>query len=94
MQLDMLVPLESLLEHDSMRVQTYANATLYSLLRDPDIRYKSQVLLHENLLPEKVCTKHNHYGAVESCTIHPPAWTLCSGQVVSSGKNNSSMGIV
>ena len=39
MQLDMLVPLESLLEHDSMRVQTYANAALFSLLRDPDIRY-------------------------------------------------------
>lgn len=33
------MPLESLLEHDSMRVQTYANATLYSLLREPDIRY-------------------------------------------------------
>lgn len=23
-----------------MRVQTYANATLYSLLREPDIRYR------------------------------------------------------
>lgn len=39
LQLGLLVPLESLLEHDSMRVQTYANATLYSLLREPDIRY-------------------------------------------------------
>ena len=47
MQLDMLVPLESLLEHDSMRVQTYVNATLYSLLRQPDIRCNAQMLLHE-----------------------------------------------
>ena len=39
MQVGLLVPLKSLLEHDSMRVQTYANATLYSLLREPDIRY-------------------------------------------------------
>ncbi len=37
-QLDVLVPLENLLEHESVRVQTYANASLYSLLREPAIR--------------------------------------------------------
>ena len=41
----MLVPLESLLEHDSMRVQTYANAILYSLLRSPGIRYDHDLLV-------------------------------------------------
>ena len=49
MQLDMLMPLESLLEQDSMRVQTYANATLYSLLREPDIRYNAQVCFYMRL---------------------------------------------
>ncbi|DBA87577.1 TPA: LisH domain-containing protein armc9, variant 2 [Trebouxia sp. C0004] len=37
-QLDVLVPLENLLEHESVRVQTYANASLYSLLQEPSIR--------------------------------------------------------
>lgn len=45
-QLEMLVPLESLLEHDSLRVQTYANAILYSLLRSPRIRYNLLLLVH------------------------------------------------
>lgn len=38
LQLEILIPLENLLEHDSVRVQTYANASLYSLLREPTIR--------------------------------------------------------
>ncbi|DBA71406.1 TPA: LisH domain-containing protein armc9 [Trebouxia sp. C0005] len=37
-QLEVLVPLENLLEHEGVRVQTYANASLYSLLREPSIR--------------------------------------------------------
>ena len=37
-QLEILVPLENLLEHKNVRVQTYANASMYSLLREPTIR--------------------------------------------------------
>ena len=37
-QLEILVPLENLLEHKNVRVQTYANASMYSLLREPIIR--------------------------------------------------------
>lgn len=41
-QLEILVPLENLLEHESIRVQTYANASLYTLLREPAIRSVSR----------------------------------------------------
>jgi len=41
-QLEILVPLENLLEHESVRVQTCANASLYSLLREPAIRLASE----------------------------------------------------
>lgn len=58
MQVGFLVPLESLLEHDSMRVQTYANATLYSLLREPDIRYPAPLPRQES----GAASRYTEYG--------------------------------
>ena len=41
LQLEILTPVMELMECSDLRVQAYANATLYSLLQQPDIRWVS-----------------------------------------------------